>query len=70
MDLALCEPAIKLGVRHQVVLEVAELAGASYRYIARAQRILQLSHDTEFVKATVDAFRTEHIRLPTSANEA
>ncbi len=69
MELTLRELAIKLRVRHHVILEIAELAGTSYRYIARTQGVLQLSHDAEFIKAAVDPFRTEHIRFPAPLNK-
>ncbi len=55
--------------RHQVVLEVLELARALHPDVAGAQRVLQLRQRAQFVVAPVDAGVGHHQLLPARLDE-
>ena len=55
--------------RHQVVLEVLELARALHPDVAGAQRVLQLRQRAQFVVAPVDAGVGHHQFLPARLDE-
>jgi hypothetical protein len=70
MKAVLAQLPLKLGTRHQVVLEILELTRASNGNISGTEGILQLRHDAEFVEPAVDSIRGEHVTLPAFANES
>ena len=55
--------------RHQVVLEVLELARSLHPDVARAQRVLQLGQRAQLVVAPVDTRVSHHQLLPARLDE-